>query len=426
MANTDSFLIKLNSVKETGVRAVYDIDIEELLLWFCGFFGTMPILMLFGNTLFLYLLMALTVFAILKFLSVRNAPYEFDRIAIPVIVMMVLNVVSSGLCLVSGLPEIYKGGTVSTIVVDALYGLFFFLFLPVGRRKLVRNYLNGVYAASIIQLFYCMLQIVFEHLTDTSLNEMVFNQASWNDVISGFCWHPSNLAPLFVYGCVMTTSPMVKLLFLGVSLLIGNRTAVLGVAVCMLLQLAVYLYVNRNRLAVSKVTFICIICAVVALFIAIRYTSMGDVIKAKFANLLDKTRRDISSDAHVYYWISLPKLIPAVADWNFLYPFFGVGSGNSGYVMTRSINMYPGIRWVIECDYVNDFWSYGLFGFLARYLFYFSNVIKSIKVDLRYLVFFASFFLMGITYNVMYGWCLLLVYSCFLLISQGESMRCDR
>ncbi len=426
MNNTQSFLIKLNRDNEERIRAVYDMDIEELLLWLCGFFGTMPILTLFGNTLFLYLLIALSVLVIFKYFSVKNAPYEFDRIAIPVIVIMTLNIISSAICFIGKLPEIYRGGTVSTLIVDFLYGLFFILFLPTERRKLVRNYLRGVYAASLVQLFYCILQIIYKHLTNVNLNETIFKQASWNNGISGLCWHPSNLAPLFVYGCVMSKSPVIKLIFLGVSLLIGNRTAVLGISVCMILQLAIYLYSNRGSFAARKWGIIGIGFAVILIVVAIKYTSLGEVIKEQFDKFLVKTKRNISLDAHLYYWKSLPELIPTVADWNILYPLFGVGSGNSGYVMTRSINMYPDIRWVIECDYVNDFWSYGLFGFLARYIFYFTYVIKSIKVDLRYLVFFISFFLMGITYNVMYGWCLLLVYSCILLISQGESMRCDR
>lgn len=426
MKNNDGFIIKLNRAKEKRVSAVFDIDIEELLLWLCGFFGTMPIFMVLGNTFFLYLLMALVLLSLLKICSVKNAPYEFDRIAIPVVIIMALNVLSSVICIFGKLPDVYKDGTVSTLIVDLLYVFFFLLFLPVKRRKLVRNYLKGVHAASLVQLFYCILQIIYEHLTNSSLNETVFKQASWDNGVSGLCWHPSNLAPLFVYGCLMSRSPIIKLLFFGVSFLIGNRTAVLGISVCMLMQLAIYLYVNRGRFESSKHILIAIIIAIVGIALAIRFTTLGEVIRNQFDKFLNKTKSDISFDAHLYYWKSLPELIPVVTNWNILYPFFGVGSGNSGYIMSKTINMYPDIRWVIECDYVNDFWSYGLFGFLARYIFYFTYVIKSIKIDLRYLVFFISFFLMGITYNVMYGWCLLLVYSLILLISQGESMRCDQ
>lgn len=426
MKNYDSFKIKPNRYMEVKVGAVYDIDIEELLLWLCGFLGTMPIFTIFGNTLFLYLLMALLLLSLLKICAEKNSSYEFDRIAIPVIAIMALNVISSVLCFFGKLPEVYKSGTFSTLIVDFLYGLFFLLFLPTKRRKLVRNYLKGVHAASLVQLFYCVIQIIYEHLTNSSLNVAIFKQTSWADGVSGLCWHPSNLAPLFVYGCLMSKSLIIKLLFFGVSFLIGNRTAVLGISVCMLMQLAIYLYVNRGRFEASKWILIGIIISIVGITLAIRFTTLGEVISNQFEKFLNKTKGDIAVDAHLYYWQSLPGLIPTVADWNILYPFFGVGSGNSGYVMSKTINMYPDIRWVIECDYVNDFWSYGLFGFLARYIFYFTYVIKSIKIDLRYFVFFTSFFLMGITYNVMYGWCLLLVYSLILLISQGESMRCDQ
>ncbi len=424
---TDSFLIRNDVNKVICKKAVYDMDIEELLLWLCGFFGTMPILTLFGNTLFTYLLLALTAYSLISFFTGtdgRTDGIAFKKQIIPVVLIMILNIISGLYCLLGDMPEVYKGGTGTSIVVETMYGLFFIVYFLRGKTGLVRKYLNGVYAASLFQLLYCILQIAYEHLTGSILNSILFNIVKTNGItVTGLCWHPSNLAPLFVFGCFMTRSPIIKALFMAVSLIIGNRTAVIGVFLVVLLELAVYLYVNRSRFRVRTIGVVLLLVAALVVVVAVLKTSLGDVIREKFATLSKKINNGIASDMHVYYWTSLPELFPVVSKWNALYPLIGVGPGNSGYIMTRHINMYPGIRWVIECDYVNDLWSYGILGFIARYVFYFVYVIRSLKVDIGYAVFFVVFFAMGVTYNVMYGWCMLLVYSMFILISVGERLK---
>lgn len=423
---TNSFLIR-NSNETTIKRAVFDFDIEELLLWLCGFLGTMPILTLFGNTLFVYMLLILTVLAVIRSFSDAKNVICIKKQAVPVTIMIVLNIISGVYCIYGDMPEVYRGGMVSTIIIEALFSLYFIIYINPNKAAMVRVFLKGIYVASVFQLLFCLIQIAYEHITGNVLNEVLFRiEISNRATVTGLCWHPSNLAPLFVFGCFMSKSPLTKAAFMAVSLIIGNRTAVLGVAVVIFLELVIYLYVNRSRFKVNTVMVVLMMVSVVVVTIAIFKTSLGDVIKDKFSLLAKKIDNGISSDIHAYYWTSLPELLPIVSKWDNLYPIIGVGPGNSGYIMTRHRGMYPGIRWVLECDYVSDFWSYGILGFAIRYGFYCVNAVKSIKVDIGYIVFFIAFWGMGVTYNVMYGWCILLIYSCFILISQGESLRCDR
>lgn len=95
---------------------------------------------------------------------------------------------------------------------------------------------------------------------------------------------------------------------------------------------------------------------------------------------------------------------------------FGYGPGCSGYAQSELMNFYAtSDKWSIECDYVNQLWSYGYIGFAMYYYWYLKNFVKTINLDKKYVALFAAFLFEGLLYNITFNWMLFLIISIFLL-----------
>ena len=101
---------------------------------------------------------------------------------------------------------------------------------------------------------------------------------------------------------------------------------------------------------------------------------------------------------------------------------FGWGNGCSGYPFSTWYNQYVGDSWVVECDFINRLWNFGYIGFALWYGWYGYNVVKSAKIDKRYVVLFAALLRMGVTYNVMMGWCFMTLLLIFTFIAKKRNI----
>ena len=74
---------------------------------------------------------------------------------------------------------------------------------------------------------------------------------------------------------------------------------------------------------------------------------------------------------------------------DFISNLFGYGPGCSGYAQSELMNFYPELdKWSIECDYVNQLWSYGYIGFAIYYYWYIKNTLSTFKLDTKYVAIF--------------------------------------
>ena len=93
---------------------------------------------------------------------------------------------------------------------------------------------------------------------------------------------------------------------------------------------------------------------------------------------------------------------------------FGYGPECSGYVGTTLLGVYKGQKWVLECDYMNLFYSYGLLGVLLRYIWYIHATIRASRQNSAIWVFALAFGIMGISYNIQFNWVILFLYAAIL------------
>ena len=80
------------------------------------------------------------------------------------------------------------------------------------------------------------------------------------------------------------------------------------------------------------------------------------------------------------------------------------------------MNFYSNLdKWSIECDYVNQLWSYGYISFIVYYYWYIKNALSTFKLNKKYVVLFMTFLFEGFLYNITFNWVLFLIISIFIM-----------
>lgn len=412
------------------IRSPYKLTIEEVLLFLYGFFGTMPILEIGGNTLFVYLTILVIGWNLLLFLQRGGQGFTIQPVCCPLILITVSMIISAVGCLFSDMDEIWTGVQFNQIILVVLYLLFFLFYTEPERRSVLRFYVWGVYAASVFQMCWVYAQLLYEMNSEISLNETVlcniFNldvtlSSDWNTALTGLSWHSSNLAPLLTLGFAMCGSVWLRLFFALAAVLCGNRTALIGVAVCAFCQWVMSFRRNRGGWKFHVKTARMLLVGMFLFCMAALTSDLGNMLLNQASVVIEKFTsisggEQGSYQAHLRYWTSIPQVLRWADLWNIL---FGFGLVCSGYPMNVFFDAYPGIQWVIECDYVNVLWSNGLVGLVLLYGWYLWQMYRGQKLDKKYLTLFIPLLVMGVTYNVLYNWCTILLYCIFLLSDSG-------
>lgn len=416
------------------VRSPYKLIIEEVLLFLYGFLGTMPILEIGGTSVFIYLTMLVVLWNVLLLFAKKNWEFSLQPICFPLILITVFSVISAVGCLLGNLGDEWKSTQMNKIVLTVLYLMIFLFYAQPERRVYLKNYIRGVYYACVFQMFWAYAQLLIQKSGNLSLNQLVFHdllkmdvplEEAWQNHLPGLCWHSSNMAPLLTFGFAMSKSPWLKLAFFVMSAICGSRTALIGVCLCAVIQWILY---RKNFHGTVRVNGRTVKIAVI--FAALACIAAGvSGIGAEFAGQLSAGCEKImemfqgtesSAGAHIKYWTSVPELIFST---DLVHVLIGYGIDCSGYTMAKLMGQYVGMQWVIECDYINVLWSNGLIGLILQFGWYFSQTARCGRTDKRYLTFLVPFFAMGVTYNVIYNWCMILLYCIFLLADSGTEFR---
>lgn len=141
---------------------------------------------------------------------------------------------------------------------------------------------------------------------------------------------------------------------------------------------------RKDNPSKKKVVFLVVTVTVIVIAFV---TNIDSILKkvVEITDLLDiknRVRTEGSANTHLYYLTS----IPAITMKNdFISNLFGYGPGCSGYAQSELMNFYPELdKWSIECDYVNQLWSYGYIGFAIYYYWYIKNTLSTFKLDTKY------------------------------------------
>ena len=400
------------------------VKIEKKILIFWGAISTMPILTLFGNTWFTYVSLVMGIYYLLKEsskskLSVKKNFY---------IIIFVFAIISSIICLVSSMEDYWRNDQYKNIVWEILYLIIFLHFLSSKKNEAI-YYIKGIYYASVIQVFWGFLQLVFHFLLRIELNDVLFGELFHMQTraltqykgdsiaLSGLCWNVGNLGALVCMGYMLTSNPAMKLIFIVFSLLSGSRTLLLGMIVCVFGEFVLLIIGKLKKIKCTKIFLIMAVLIFAALVLAIN-TSFFELITSKITYLMNAFSSDFlksqtSARIHSRYWIT----IGDVTAWSgLLHSLFGWGNGCSGYPFAEIFGQFVGEQWVVECDFINRLWSFGYIGFTLWYGWFAWLIIKSLKIEKKYVVLFVAILIEGITYNVVMGWCYLglLVFFSFI------------
>ena len=399
-------------------KRVYSI---ALLLF--GTLAPMPIIRLFSITMYVWWIMILGMIVLMQWVSQGGIKFhkQYDRAFVAVVGIWLISYL---ICVVR-MPMKWTSGIGTSFLQMSFLVIVYIFFSQSGKVQYLAYYVKGVYISSIIQMVWSYIQILFDAV-GKDLNSIVFRdilhmieeyatQYQFGRLkVSGLCWNAGNLAPLITFGYIYTKNSYLKVAFLFLGFLSGSRTMMLGLIVGTVIELAV---AGKSETTISKKKIVLLIVLVTVIVSAL-VTNMDTFLKKvmEIADLLDirnRVKTEGSASTHLYYLTSIPEI---TMKNNFISNLFGYGPGCSGYAQSELMNFYAtSDKWSIECDYVNQLWSYGYIGFAIYYYWYLKNFIRTIHLDKKYVALFIAFLFEGLLYNITFNWMLFLIISIFLL-----------
>ena len=293
---------------------------------------------------------------------------------------------------------------------------------------------------SLLQVLWILLQYVMYHVFDIDINHVIFAEILHQEGLvsfyretfypAGFTWHGGSIAPLLVLAFVLFKNPIIRLIVLGESFLVGSSTAIIGVLAA--LFLTILLGIIRREYTIAKVRDffqkkniwkmvlgVLVVAALIILFIRM---NLWAIVKDRALYLfvrLKNTDFDGSTQVHVRYFTGYPEIFRQ-STWT--ERILGYGNFSSGYPFQLYFGQYTWMEtFVVECDFINIILSRGIVGFLVYYVFLGILAIKGLKKDSRYFVFTAAVMLQGAGYNVQWQYIFMTEILLYLSLQSGRN-----
>ena len=400
---------------------------KEQLVTILAFFSPLTIIQFGGYPIFFILLMVTCVALVIS----KENIFLIDRLFFIIVLILLFTTILS-----------YTNSIGSDWEKRALKGwitiamICFIYFLISGSKNTV-SYLScfrrGLVWAINFNLFWSILQILLFQIFNIELNTLIFvNTLHMIDIESmyrggtmvatGLHWHPGNLAPLLVLGFVMNRRLWYRFLIVIVALFSYNSTCILGVSLCIVLEVIFSILNNKNKrkrknFSVGKMFSILLgLSLIIALLVIVNKFDFYDRFSVVISNFINKASfsgTDNSSAVHLRYYQLLPQIL---AHTPLIKLIFGFGYGCSGYLYTLTIGQYAELStWAVESDFVNNVLGLGFINTVLFYLWYLSVGIKGIRINYKYFIVILTIFVQGFSYNVQFDWVILTV--CMLALS---------
>ena len=404
--------------------------IERIVLMVYAFTFTAPVLTLFGKTWYTWLSLIISLYYLVK-------NYKNDGINIKFsiyLLIFIFAIFSSFICYISEVPDYLKDEQLINIIWEIIFLILFYEFYS-GKDTNGIYFVKGIYYAAIINMIWGFLQLIAYQLFGLKINELIFDNLlhmvsgrtltpdRGNSImLTGFTWNAGAIAALMVIGYMLSKKLITKLSFILFALLCGSRTLLLGIGVCVALELCVCIY--RSKVLKNRKTMIIILFIVVILGAAMCVPKISNLVISKVTDLLNSLSSSYlstqtSSRVHARYWTAT---LQVVQYSGIVHTLFGWGIGCSGHPFSMLFNHFPGYAWVIECDFINILWEYGVIYFMLFYGYFAYNIIKGTKIDYRYFIMFIAILIEGITYNVLLNWGFPTILIIFTLIKNNRNI----
>ena len=377
------------------------ITLRQLYMFLLGLTSTLYIVRVFGIPLFYFL-------ALIGIFVFRKFSIKIDRAYGAYIVVI----------LISLAVNIDNGYVYTMVLSAALSSIICLFYMGLLRQnvKIIEYLLAGIKASCALQLIWCLLQYVSYHAFRLDINQVVFSQmfhmidnasryVNGNLVLTGFCWHPSNMVPVLVLSIVMFNTWYIWLICIFIAVGMNSSTAILALltlGIIKILRLLIRKEIFKH-LTMTKIVGAGL--AIVFVVVAITTTNLGIQIAGGITRLVERingTNVTLSTTVHRSYYTLLPLVIRNTSIGKIL---FGYGPGCSGLAITRINGQYSLLgSWVVESDYMNILYGYGIIGFIIYFFWIIRTIMKKSPQKIFFIEFLMPLLVAGITYNVKYYW----------------------
>lgn len=349
--------------------------LKEILLFLMGLFSSMQILQFFG-------------FAISTWLTVLTAGYllltqGFDfRKDLHLLAMFLFTLVTFAVSMLSDIPADYK----SASTTSTLQWVLIFLICAYVRKEKTGNcadaFLKGLDISCMIQLLWCVLQMLLWYSAKKDLNSIVFRDLLHMSqqtsqyrkgvlACTGLHWHAANMIPVIFYAYFRFKNIFIKLLCFVIVYLTKNATALIAITGAVCLEFLIFakrtLCDNRCSIRRKIAVYAVLFCGVFLLVSPILIPKVRETVQYLFTRIYqikNPTQGNESSAVHFNYYKNLPYILKNIPPTELL---FGSGIATSGYRFTQFFNQYDTSVWVVESDFVDAILSRGIVGMLLQY-----------------------------------------------------------
>ncbi len=377
------------------------INFRQLYLILLGLSSTLYIVRIKGIPLF-YLLAFLGIIFFRKLSKRIDATYGMYVIVI--LLSLVVNI---------------SNGYLYTMVLSTVLSLIIcLLYMGLLKQSLASlDYLIlGIKSSCILQIAWCLLQYVLYNFARIDINQAIFSDflhmidtasryVNGRLVLTGFCWHPSNMVPVLILSLVLFNTWYIWLICIFIAVGMNSSTAILAILALGIVKL-IRLMIQKeifNHLTMTK--FFAGVFAVLVVVSIFATTNLGTQIVENVARLIGRingTNITMSTVVHRSYYSLLPQVIKNSTVGQVL---FGYGPGCSGLAITRINGQYSLLgTWVVESDYMNILYGYGAFGLFFYFAWIISKVTQKGSKQSFFIEFLIPLLIAGITYNVQYYW----------------------
>lgn len=405
---------------------------EDKLLLTYGFLGTMPIIEFLGFTVFTWLSFVVLLYALITKRTIPKPNNPVVQLGIISIILAIGTIV----CFAGKAPQYWKTMARNQFIWQAIYFIVLLYYLNKERIQKINFYIKGVYYAAIAHSVWGVLQLLFYSVGRIAINKLLFHDILGVEMaeyvqmrgesiaVTGFCWNAGNLAPLIVIGFVLAPSIYLKAFFLLITILSGSRTAIVGILACVVVKYVIRLFKYSHRKINKQIISIILVILVAIMGIIVIKRDIAVSLIVRIQEVISTFSGDFlttqaSSRIHARYWTSVP-IVTRSND--LIHNLIGYGPGCSGYPFAAIFDQFSDHAWTVECDYIKNLWEMGYIGFIVWYGWYGISIVRGMKIDKRYLYLFAGLLAEGVTYNVTFNWCFILILLLFTNIWYGNTI----
>ncbi len=374
---------------------------KELYAYILGLTSTLYMVMIRGIPLFYFVALAgLTVFRPKKTrMDMFLLGYSFCMLT-----SVVLNVFTSS----------HKGTLIFSLM---LYAILFFTIVQFGEATYnsIPTFVKGLRHSCYFQLFWCFLQYGLDKFIHMDINDVVFhrllhmveNASRHIDgklVLSGICWHPSNMIPVILLLLLFSNNIFVWIACFFVVIKMQSSTALFIVSIALMTRF-IFMVFDRYSERLTARSWVIVMGVIPVVIAMCATTRLGGVLFDNFSRLINRVlgvETDLSTMAHRSYYTLFPKV------WSqstLLQKLFGYGPGLSGVPITKITGQYQLLgAWVVESDVMNFIYGIGIVGTIFVYLYFLQLLINTGKDRWVLWCLIIPLLFAGITYNIQYYW----------------------